>query len=123
MKHNKDAILKIAVDFEFEGGPLPSNSKTAQQWFRLLLDPYEYDNMIDSLNLQKGEDGADSFLEQMFSNPASAVNEAFTWSETEQGHDYWNRIYERMGSYNPDEDEPEEDDDYDEYDGDEDDDW
>lgn len=67
--------------------------KTIKQWLKECLSEEDYDKA-------KKYQNEDWFLEvESFKD---ALFYAFTWYETEEAHDYWNKIHENGGSQNTD---------------------
>ena len=119
MKNQKvKTAERIVIDFEFEGSPLAGAAKTMRDWLRLTLSYDRYQMAIANIE----EQGNSSSLDNLYANPAQALDKAFTWDESEQGREYWSYIHRQLEQYEPDDDyEDDEDDEYDDsYDEDDD---
>lgn len=62
--------------------------KTTKEWLQSIENEMIRDQALKYCNSECLDDEDFSL--------ATALSGAFTWSDTEQGHDYWNDIYERI---------------------------
>lgn len=112
MKNQKvKTAERIVIDFEFEGSPLAGVAKTMRDWLRLTLSYDRYPMAIANAEAQ----GNSHKLDNLYADPAAALDGAFCWEESEQGHEYWSSIHRQLEQYEPSEDDDEEefDDEYD----------